>query len=359
MYAIAYRMEAIFRGWLSFPKVAFIIFLQIVTSNPFLSFFFRWSHQAIVYTQADKAMVLYSAVLMTFLSSAFFFEASLDVDNNGESETTNVGDALWETFISALISTIFMLPFQHMIPRMIENVNSFTTSSYRPVSLIRRQLDILKRRFCACNDRNSVKLMKHKQFDVVRVWKQRLQEQNQMLFQTSSSWKRPLHSAEQTAQSILFEATDKKSGTSIESYTADPKTNTSKYVKSTLHFLHWKVVVPSGKRQFKVTKEEIEQLNELSSEIEISTVGQLACIKFQNHVKKYYFQREQIRNMEFDAWSFDTVKERNILLGLSIGVLAILVIFTLILCIILSGAFTNEECLLWAGHVGKSIVMQV
>ena len=116
-------MEAIFRGRLSFPKVAFIIFLQIVTSNPFLSFFFRWSHQAIVYTQADKAMVLYSAVLMTFLSSAFFFEASLDVDNDGESETTNVGDALWETFISALISTIFMLPFQHMIPRMIENVN--------------------------------------------------------------------------------------------------------------------------------------------------------------------------------------------------------------------------------------------
>lgn len=67
------EMEAIFRGRLSFPKVAFIIFLQIVTSNPFLSFFFRWSHQAIVYTQADKAMVLYSAVLMTFLSSAFFF----------------------------------------------------------------------------------------------------------------------------------------------------------------------------------------------------------------------------------------------------------------------------------------------
>lgn len=70
------RYEAILRGWLSFSEIVILLALEIVTSNPFLSLFFSWSHEAIVYTQADKAVTMYAAVLMTFLSSALFFEVS-------------------------------------------------------------------------------------------------------------------------------------------------------------------------------------------------------------------------------------------------------------------------------------------
>ncbi len=35
--------------------------------NPFLSMFFRWTHDRIVFTTADKAYLLYAGIVASFL----------------------------------------------------------------------------------------------------------------------------------------------------------------------------------------------------------------------------------------------------------------------------------------------------
>ena len=62
--------------------------------------------------------------------------------------------------------------------------------------------------------------------------------------------------------------------------------------------------------------------------------------------------------MEFDAW-YRQKRRRDVLGGLSGGVLAVLVMLTLTVCLLLSGAVTESETLLWTEDVDKSIVMQI
>ena len=47
------------------------------------------------------------------------------------------------------------------------------------------------------------------------------------------------------------------------------------------------------------------------------------------------------------------------LTGLTAGVLVVLVALTMGVCLVLSGAFSAEECVLWTVDVLQSIVMQV
>ena len=51
--------EAILRGSLSAGQVAKMVLLDVTTRSPFLGLFFRWSHEAIVFTAVDKASILY------------------------------------------------------------------------------------------------------------------------------------------------------------------------------------------------------------------------------------------------------------------------------------------------------------
>ncbi len=50
--------EAILRGWYSPRDVAGLLMLETAVMNPFLGVFFRWGHEAIVFTVADKAVNL-------------------------------------------------------------------------------------------------------------------------------------------------------------------------------------------------------------------------------------------------------------------------------------------------------------
>ena len=61
------EFEAILRGWLPGCTVLGMVFLQILSVSPYLALFFRWTHENIVFTAADKAYVLYAALLSTFL----------------------------------------------------------------------------------------------------------------------------------------------------------------------------------------------------------------------------------------------------------------------------------------------------
>jgi hypothetical protein len=50
--------EGILRSWFTPKEVALLVALEVATANPFFGIFFSWSHEAIVYTRADKAVVL-------------------------------------------------------------------------------------------------------------------------------------------------------------------------------------------------------------------------------------------------------------------------------------------------------------
>jgi hypothetical protein len=52
------EQEAVIRGLFSGRQVAVLLALETVVMNPFLGVFFSWGHEAIVFTQADKAVNL-------------------------------------------------------------------------------------------------------------------------------------------------------------------------------------------------------------------------------------------------------------------------------------------------------------
>lgn len=76
------EFESILRGWLSARQVVWILFLNAVTSNAVLSLCFTWSHDHMVFTQADKAFILYASILSTFLAVVFFEGETSTVDES-------------------------------------------------------------------------------------------------------------------------------------------------------------------------------------------------------------------------------------------------------------------------------------
>lgn len=69
-----HRQEAILRGAFNIQQVVRLMLLQNFSTNVFVSLFFSWNHDGVIFTLADKMSLLYVAVLATFLVQTFFFE---------------------------------------------------------------------------------------------------------------------------------------------------------------------------------------------------------------------------------------------------------------------------------------------
>ncbi len=61
-----------------------LLLLDVATRNAFVSLFFTWGHEAIVYTTAHRSFILYAAVLSTFLVQAFYFDPGERVKERSE-----------------------------------------------------------------------------------------------------------------------------------------------------------------------------------------------------------------------------------------------------------------------------------
>ena len=59
----------------------------------------------------------YAAVLMSFLTSAFFFDSTEDATST--SRTENFVDSLLAVLVQALTTTVLLLPFKHIIPYVV------------------------------------------------------------------------------------------------------------------------------------------------------------------------------------------------------------------------------------------------
>ena len=75
--------------------------------NPFLALMWRWSHEHIVFTSADKAYLLYGGFISTFLVQAFLFDADTTVDQTFQTTVEN-------TLIGALFANVVLFPIQYV-----------------------------------------------------------------------------------------------------------------------------------------------------------------------------------------------------------------------------------------------------
>lgn len=303
--------EALLRRWIGGRRAATMLLLEVLTTNPFLALLFHWEHEAIVFGRADKAVTLYGAVLMTFISSAFLF----DPDDTG---TADFALTLWSVLVSAGLANVLLLPLQYILPYMVSNVNSLSTFTRVPMNLLEREWAKLKRPF-SCQRRRKVAKCHEgcAQAQVVLHWL------------TLSSQRRNATRLGSDDSPIPLDAVP----TELKLFNCTVKVHTTGPAIGDKH------------------RDALDQVA-VTSEIE------KAIRNFQRHIKHSLVRRNAARDTEFNAWYHQLRRERRALGSLSAGVLVILTSFTLLMCLLLSGAFEERETLLWLEDVGKSIAMQ-
>ena len=303
--------EAVLRRWVAGLDVLKLMAMEVLTSNSVLGLLFHWDHEAVVFGRADKAAIFFGAVLMTFVSSAFLF-------NPEESTSTDPLVMAWSALVSAMFANVLLLPVQHFLPYMVSNVNSVSTFSRVPLALLSREL---KRLSC---------------------WKPR---------------KRSRSAAETQARVVLqwMDVAFRRQGaTDSKDVAAASGNNGHSTVSTQLNFVTCRVKLPSAAGNAHTATNKAALVSTASSAAAVRAVVQL-----QRVLRIRARQRREVRSVEFDAWYHGQHHLRHVLAGLTIAVLLVLAAFTLAICLLLSGTFSEDESLLWVSDVAQSLVVQV
>ena len=297
------QYEAVLRRWVSGSDTAKFVVFDLLTSNAVLGLLFHWEHEAVVFGRADKSVILFGAVLMTFVSSAFLFDPDESVDDDSLL-------ALW--LVTAVLTNVLLLPVQHFLPYMVSNVNSLSTLTRTPTTLLKREM----RR--------------------VSCWKasRRRKHNNNKIGRATSlmTWVAPA---------------SKNGGPGDEWHAYD---DDIVHVSTKLHFLHCAVNLPSTS----VVGQRHTQLDPKRTRAAHSGV-----MRFQRLFRSKMRLKRVVRDLEFHAWYNDLRRHRHVLAMLSSSVLLVLAAFTLTICLFLSCAFDDEQSLMWVGDVAQSLVVQV
>ena len=290
------EFEAVLRKWISTWQAAKLVLLEMLTENAVLGLFFQWDYENVVFGSADKAVVLFGAVLMTFVSSAFLLDP-------GESLSSDPLIVLWSALVSAMLTNVLLLPVQHFLPFMVSNVNSVSTFSPMPLTILKREL---KRLSC---------------------WKsaKRRTTNAELMLRVVVHW-----------VGLTFSARDRKLDKRKVLHVA-PK----------LRFMQCEVKVPTV------------ALKERKFALDGLGVGMDGIVRFQRLFRSSMDMRREARNAEFEAWYVGMRHQRHILSTLSAAVLLVLVVFALVICLLLSGTFNADESILWAVDVTQSLVVQI
>ena len=298
------QYEAVLRRWVSGRNTAKLITFELLTSNAVLGMLFHWDHEAVVFGQADKAVILFGAVLMTFVSSAFLFEPN-------ESVNGDLLVALWSVVVTAVLTNALLLPVQHFLPYMVSNVNSMTTRTRMPTTLLKREM----KRLSCC---------KSKKRDASNI---------SLSAKVVMHWVSLRHEAMDTPSTAVTAAEDMVA-----------------HVSTKLHFLHCGVELPAG----------IAIGEPIHMDVEKNKGTQYNGIeRFQRLLRWRIKLKREVRNVEFGAWYNDLHRARHALAMLSACVLLVLAAFTLTICLLLSCAFNEEESVMWVADVAQSLVVQI
>ena len=325
------QYEGVLRCWYSPAESIKLLALEVLTTNPFLGLLFHWKHEALVFGRGDKAISLYGAVLMSFLSSAFMFDPDAD-------STNDMSVGLWSVFVSAIFTNVLLLPVEHVLPFMISNVNSIVTSTKIPTPILKRELSRLSRRICC------------------RIKRKQTMNNREVCAQTVTHW---LSLVGESKQSLKSERVP--DGQHVgENFRVSQSVDGPQAGLTALMF--WTCAVKLAAARPYMASDEIakaltrrqSQMGNHESAIMVRTIA-----RFQQRVRASLLVRNATRIVEFDSWYGQLKMHRRILAGLSSGVLVTLALFTVLICLLLSGAFTEEETSLWAADVGQSLLMQL
>ena len=297
------QYEAILRRWVSAKDTAKLIVFELLTSNAVLGLLFHWDHEAVVFGRADKASILLGAILMTFVSSAFLFDP-----NEGFNDNPVV--AIWSTLVSAALTNVLLLPVQHFLPYMVSNVNSLTTLTEVPTSLLKREL---RRHSC---------------------WRppRRRQSNRVVRSMTLMNW---------VASTSKSTEARKEFASGVERIA---------HVSTELRFGQCTVELPATT----VSGEQRQWPNGMpQANLEVQGI-----VTFQRLWRANTRLKRAVRNLEFSTW-YGLRKQRHILAVLSTAVLVVVATFTMTVCLYLSCAFNDAESAMWVADVSQSLILQV
>ena len=298
----SHEYEAILRRWVTGAQTVKLLVLEVLTSNAVLGLLFHWDHEAIVFGRADKVMLLFGAILMTFVSSAFLFDPH-------EESSDDFLVALWASLVAAMLTNALLLPVQHFLPYMVSNVNSVSSFTPTPVPLLKREM-----RRLSC-------------------WKPppRKRPEQEVVARALTHWIGLVLPAPATATADML--------------ASEPIAS----VSTNLHFLCCRVKIPSRNQEagtdWKLPALEPNETTRL--------------VTFQRRVRQTMKDYRSTRSFEFRAWYKGCRTDRHVLATLSVAVMMVVTAFTLWICFLLSGAFSETESLLWMEDVGKSLALQV
>ena len=134
-----------------------------------------------------------------------------------------------------------------------------------------------------------------------------------------------------------------------------------RYVAKELRFLVWQIPLPSrsmirGRGRIEITS--AKENRALQSSVAANSDTMRIVRRFQMHVIDQHLRRRRIRLIEFEAWLRDCKHYRWILTAINAAFLGVLASFTMVICVLLSAAFTDDLCMAWGKAVGQSILMQ-
>ena len=302
------EFEAMLRRWISAGQQAKLVLMELLTSNAVLGLLFHWDHEAIVFGRTDKSIILFGAVLMTFVASAFLFDPNEDMN-------AGLLVAMWSALVTAALTNVLLLPVQHFLPYMVSNVNSLVTLTKRPTGLLSRET---KRISCW----KPAKRLRHDKVVQARVL---------------------LHWV-----SLVY---DGRTASKAEEEPSAPHAPTTTSTK--LHFLSCEVNLPAAAALYG-SHANGKKVHSSSKARAVPSI-----VRLQRRVRQTSHLRLQTRNVEFDAWYTAMSRERHVLALLSAAVLVVLVTFTLIICMLLSGTFNDGEGVMWVVDVAQSLTVQV
>ena len=287
-----------------------------------------------------------------------------------------------------IIPWCFHLSTRYFFPFMVVNVNSFRTATDIPQSMVQRQRERALGHLlsCCCPARQTV--VRHKGLHKAGVRflqtpnTQRKQEnqEKEIVAQVLDKW---------TSSSIQFawgsssssNTTGANHNTGIARF-KHPTSNSGNetavsissptvaeenwsYLPRRLVFCGCAVPLPTN-RMFRNHQHlsshvsTIKMNNDSGNFSRLSTTRTAELVrKFQARVRAHQATRRALRRIEFTAWLNDCRTWRT-QLSLITAVFALIVAAcVLIVCILLSAAFTLDECIVWATAVCRSLLMQI
>lgn len=272
---------------------------------------------------------------------AFVFDIDSDSGNQ------DIKDVLLSALFSAFITNILLFPVAYFLPYMISQVNSFSTGTKVPQKMVEKRWNAFKTQ---CVDSFLRKIGKQKNRATVLITQNKEKEDVTELY--------TLNILKWWWDSII---------------SSEPKRNDiMKLAEKNLFFLCYKMKLPKlgelrgwyaqnhHNAQFSMDNEMSEPPDaKLVTVVHHNTVATQAIKKLQRKVRFNFLQREIVRLQEFDHWHHDCRPNRRILRIINLIFLFCVIFITLIVCILLSAAFSDEVCWKCLYAVLRSIAIQV